>query len=89
MNDHLEMQNPFAESFEYIASFFFGDVELIETFNAVCEDMLSIDNELMIRHDASIIGMAKGNQCYRFYLKYIDGQYYIKYKHELKSYLLA
>lgn len=89
MRDFSKTQSSFDDSFEYISSFFGGDIELIEAFNAVCRDMLSLDGELVIRHNSTIIGMAKGNQYYRFYLRCIDGEFFIKYKHLSKLLLFS
>ena len=89
MADYSETTTRFEDSFEYIASFFGGDVELIDTFNKICEDMLSLDGGLAIRHNSSIIGMAKGKQYYRFYLSCKDGRFFIKYKHSMKKELFS
>ena len=77
----LTIDTPFVYSWDCIASFFGGDVECIDAFNKVCENMLSLDSELVIRHNSSIIGMAKGHEYYRFYVSCYDGEYFIKYKH--------
>ena len=84
MRDFLYTDLPFADSGEIIFSFFDGNSQLIDTFNRVCLDMLNFDGELVFRYNQDIIGMAKGNEQYRFYLTCRDNVFFIKYKHRNK-----
>lgn len=80
MKDHSYTCVSFGDSDEIVSSFFEGDVGLIDTFRRVCLDMLRLDGELVVRYNEDIIGMAKRDEQYRFYLTHRDDGFFIKYK---------
>ena len=65
-----------------ILSFFEGDVESSELFIEIAAHMIDAVPGSLIRYNASIVGVAKPGERYRFYVSKKDGVYSIKYKYE-------
>ena len=75
----------FCEAGEIIGMFFDGRRAEIQCFNALCEYMLSVDGEFIIRYADNIIGLCKSGEYYRFYVLKEDDGFRIKFKHYASS----
>ena len=73
---------PLSEADNLILSFFEGDVESSELFIEIAAHMIDAVPSSLIRYNASIVGVAKPGERYRFYVSKKDGVYSIKYKYE-------
>jgi len=71
-----------SEADNLILSFFEGDVESSELFIEIAAHMIDAVPCSLIRYNASIVGVAKPGERYRFYVSKKDGVYSIKYKYE-------
>ena len=87
MRENYEMS--LSEADNLILSFFEGDIESSELFIEVAVHMIDVAPGALLRYNASIIGVAKPGERYRFYVSKKDGVYSIKYKYEQEARLFA
>ena len=87
MRENYEMS--LSEADNLILSFFEGDIESSELFIEVAVHMIDVVPGALLRYNASIIGVAKPGERYRFYVSKKDGVYSIKYKYEQEARLFA
>ena len=80
---------PLSEADNLILSFFEGDVESSELFIEIAAHMIDDVPGSLIRYNASIVGVAKPGERYRFYVSKKDGVYSIKYKYEQEARLFV
>ena len=87
MRGNYEM--PLSKADNLILSFFEGDVESSELFIEIAAHMIDAVPGSLIRYNASIVGVAKPGERYRFYVSKKDGVYSIKYKCEQEARLFV
>ncbi|MBR2334913.1 MAG: hypothetical protein IKA62_01670 [Clostridia bacterium] len=75
-----KIEMPLSHAREHIGNFFGGDVELIEAFYAICDHIIGLNPDLVVRCQREIIGVARIGEYYRFYVSLDEGKFYIKYK---------
>jgi DNA primase catalytic core len=80
-------------SFEYklsdaekvVIAFFDLELELAEKFMEAAAHMIELENDVLIRCNSSIIGVAKPGERYRFYVSNNGKEFLIKYKNETSA----
>lgn len=69
------------ESIEYVRRFFWNDEELISLYISVQEEMWKCDPDLMFCYRNGLIGLAKREEKYRFFIAPSEDAYDIKFAH--------
>lgn len=83
--DNMPCMNiPLTEADDFINAFFEGEGVYIDAFKRICEHMVGLDNEVLVRVYPNIIGAAKPDEHSRFYVIFKNGLYHIKYKNVQK-----
>jgi hypothetical protein len=78
-SEYVEMA--FGEAGNVIQAFFADGAELLSVFESLCQRMLAVSGDFIIRAGENIIGLCRAGEFYRFYVLKENGQYCIKFQH--------